>query len=37
VILNYAEAGKLAELFSKNDADSDGVKYVNRSPNAELE
>ena len=36
VILNYAEAGKLAELFSKNGTDSDGVKYVNRSPNAEL-
>ena len=35
VILNYAEAGKLAELFNKNDADSDGVVYVNRNPNAE--
>ena len=34
VILNYAEAGKLAELFNKNDADSDGVVYVNRNPNA---
>ena len=37
VILSYAEAGKLAELFNKNDADSDGVVYVNRNPNAELE
>ena len=37
VILSYAEAGKLAELFSKNDTDDDGVKYVNRNPNAELE
>lgn len=37
VILSYAEAGKLAELFSKNETDSDGVKYVNRNPNAELE
>ena len=36
MILKYAEAGKLAELFSKvNDADSDGVVYVNRNPNAE--
>ena len=36
VILSYAEAGKLAELFSKvNDADSDGVVYVDRNPNAE--
>ena len=36
MILNYAEAGKLAELFSKvNDADSDGVVYVDRNPNAE--
>ena len=36
-ILNYAESDKLAELFSQNDADSDGVKYVNRNSNAELE
>jgi hypothetical protein len=36
-ILSYAEAGKLAELFSKNGTDSDGVKYVNRNPNAEPE
>lgn len=36
VILNYAEAGELADLFNKtNDADSDGVVYVNRNPNAE--
>ena len=36
MILKYAEAGKLAELFSKvNDADSDGVVYVDRNPNAE--
>lgn len=35
VILSYAEADKLAELFNKNDADSDGVKYVDRNPNAE--
>lgn len=34
MILNYAESGKLAELFSRNDADSDGVKYVDRNPNA---
>jgi hypothetical protein len=37
VILSYAEADKLAELFNKNDADSDGVKYIDRNPNAELE
>lgn len=37
VILSYAEAGKLAELFSKKDTDGDGVKYVDRNPNAELE
>lgn len=37
VILSYAEADKLAELFSKNGTDSDGVKYVDRNPNAELE
>jgi len=37
MILKYAESGKLAELFSQNDADSDGVKYVDRNPNAELE
>lgn len=37
MILKYAEAGKLAELFNKNDTDDDGVKYVNRNPNAELE
>ena len=37
VILNYEEAGKLAELFSDNGAGSDGVKYVNRNPNAEPE
>jgi hypothetical protein len=37
MILNYAESDKLAELFNKNDADSDGVKYVDRNPNAELE
>ena len=36
-ILNYAEAGKLAELFSKNGTDSDGVKCVNICPNAEPE
>ena len=35
VILSYAEADKLAELFNKNNADSDGVKYVDRNPNAE--
>ena len=36
MILKYAEAGKLAELFSKvNDADSDGVVYVDSHPNAE--
>ena len=36
MILNYAETGKLAELFSKvNDADNDGVVYVDRNPNAE--
>ena len=36
MILKYAEAGKLAELFGKvNDADSDGVVYVDRNPNAE--
>lgn len=35
MIVKYAEAGKLAELFSQNDADSDGVKYVDRNPNAE--
>ena len=35
MILKYAEAGKLAELFNKNDADSDDVKYVDRNPNAE--
>lgn len=35
MILNYAESGKLAELFNKNDVDSDGVKYVDRNPNAE--
>ena len=35
MILSYAEADKLAELFSQNDADSDGVKYVDRNPNAE--
>ena len=35
LILSYAEAGKLAELFNKNNADSDGVKYVDRNPNAE--
>ena len=35
VILSYAEAGKLAELFSKNDTDDDGVIYVNRNPNAD--
>ena len=35
LILSYAEADKLAELFSQNDADSDGVKYVDRNPNAE--
>jgi len=37
VILSYAEADKLAELFNKNDTDNNGVKYVNRNPNAELE
>lgn len=36
-ILSYAEAGKLAELFSDNGTGSDGVKYVNRNPNAEPE
>ena len=35
LILSYAEADKLAELFNKNNADSDGVKYVDRNPNAE--
>ena len=35
VILSYAEADKLAELFNKNDVDSDGVKYVDRNPNAD--
>ena len=36
MILKYAEAGKLAELFNKvTDADSDGVVYVDRNPNAE--
>lgn len=35
MILNYAEAGKLAELFNKNGTDSDGVKYVDRNPNAD--
>ena len=35
VILSYAEADKLAELFNKNNADSDGVKYVDRNPNAD--
>ena len=35
VILSYAESDKLAELFNKNDADNNGVKYVNRDPNAE--
>jgi hypothetical protein len=37
VILSYAEADKLAELFNKNGTDNNGVKYVNRNPNAELE
>lgn len=37
VILSYAEAGKLAELFSKNGTDSDGVKYADITPNAEPE
>ena len=37
MILNYAEEGKLAELFSKNGTDSDGVKYVDGCPNAEPE
>ena len=35
LILSYAEADKLAELFNKNNADSDGVKYVDRNPNAD--
>ena len=35
VILSYAEADKLAELFNKNNADSDSVKYADRNPNAE--
>lgn len=37
VILSYAEADKLAELFNKNGTDNNGVKYVDRNPNAELE
>lgn len=37
MILNYAEADKLDELFSKNGTDSDGVKYVDVSPNVEPE
>lgn len=36
MIVKYAEAGKLAELFSKvNDAGSDGAVYVSCNPNAE--
>ena len=35
LILSYAEADKLAELFNKNGTDSDGVKYVDRNPNAD--
>ena len=32
MILNYEEAGKLAELFSKNGTDSDSVKHVDITP-----
>lgn len=36
-ILEYVEAGKLAELFSRTGTDSNGVKYVDHNPNAEPE